>query len=195
VFSIGDDLARMVAERSAANPDFGLLVEAYQQNSDLLDALADMRRGLGLSQRAVAGRMGTSQAAVDRLESTEVDPKLSTVQRLAVALGGKVKWQFVPAMAAQGVQTLAATQQDVPTGAGWRFAASNARNTPAAAARANAAFDGQRSNASMPNSYTAATAAMSATPQQGVGQSNSDVITQPVGAGTPQDLQSTGVAA
>jgi len=32
-----------------------------------------------VSQRAVAGRMGTSQAAVDRLEAAEVDPKLSTV--------------------------------------------------------------------------------------------------------------------
>lgn len=97
--SVEDDLARMVAERTAASPDFGLLVEAYRQNSDLLDALADTRRRQGLSQRAVAGRMGTSQAAVDRLEAAEVDPKLSTVQRLAVALGGTIEWRFVPANA------------------------------------------------------------------------------------------------
>ncbi len=97
MFSAEDDLARMVAERSAANPDFALLVEAYQQNSDLLDALADARRRLGLSKRAVAQRMGTSQAAIDRLAAAEVDPKLSTIQRLAVALGGKVEWRFVPA--------------------------------------------------------------------------------------------------
>ena len=97
MFSAEDDLAQMVAERSATNPDFALLVEAYQQNSDLLDALTATRRRLGLSQRAVAGRMGTSQAAIDRLEAAEVDPKLSTVQRLAVALGGKVEWRFVPA--------------------------------------------------------------------------------------------------
>ncbi len=99
MFSAEDDLARMVTERSATNPDFALLVEAYQQNSDLLDALVDARRRLGLSQRAVAGRMGTSQAAVDRLEAAEVDPKLSTIQRLAVALGGKVEWRFVPTQA------------------------------------------------------------------------------------------------
>jgi len=47
--SAKDDLARMVAERSAANPDFALLVEAYQQNSDLLNALTDARRRLGLT--------------------------------------------------------------------------------------------------------------------------------------------------
>jgi ribosome-binding protein aMBF1 (putative translation factor) len=99
MFSAEDDLARMVAERSATNPDFALLVEAYQHNSDLLDALTATRRRLGLSQRAVAGRMGTSQAAIDRLEAAEVDPKLSTIQRLAVALGGKVEWRFVPAQA------------------------------------------------------------------------------------------------
>jgi len=97
MFSAEDALARMVAERSATNPDFALLVEAYQQNSDLLDALTDARRRLGLSQRTVAQRMGTSQAAIDRLEAAEVDPKLSTIQRLAVALGGKVEWRFVPA--------------------------------------------------------------------------------------------------
>lgn len=95
MFSRGDDLARMVAERSVSNPDFGLLVEAYQQNSDLLDALADARKKLGLTQRAVAKSMGTSQAAVNRLEAAEVDPKLSTIQRLAVALGGKIEWHFV----------------------------------------------------------------------------------------------------
>lgn len=89
MFSAEDALARMVVERSATNPDFALLVEAYQQNSDLLDALTDARRRLGLSQRAVAQRMGTSQAAIDRLEAAEVDPKLSTIQRLAVALGGQ----------------------------------------------------------------------------------------------------------
>lgn len=110
MFSVGDDLARMVAERSAANPDFGLLVEAYQQNSDLLDALAEARRRLGLSQRAVAARMGTSQAAVDRLEAAEVDPKLSTVQRFAVALGGRVEWHFVPA--AENAEAPAAARSD-----------------------------------------------------------------------------------
>jgi len=102
MLSAGDDLARMVAERSATNPDFALLIEAYQQNSGLLDALADARRRLGLSQRAVAQHMGTSQAAIDRLEAAEVDPKLSTIQRLAVALGGKVEWRFVPAEAVPG---------------------------------------------------------------------------------------------
>ncbi len=49
MFSAEDALARMVAERSTTNPDFALLVAAYQQNSDLLDALTDARRRLGLT--------------------------------------------------------------------------------------------------------------------------------------------------
>jgi len=115
MFSAEDDLARMVAERSAANPDFALLVEAYQQNSDLLDALADARRRLGLSKRAVAQRMGTSQAAIDRLAAAEVDPKLSTVQRLAVALGGTVEWRFVPAEAIPGAASPEQVGTDLPS--------------------------------------------------------------------------------
>jgi len=120
MFSVEDDLARIVAERSDASPDFGPLVEAYQRNSDLLDALADTRRRLGLSQRAVAGRMGTSQAAVDRLEAADVDPKLSTVQRLAVALGGTVEWRFVPADAVPAPALSEQAGTDFPSGASHR---------------------------------------------------------------------------
>lgn len=117
-----DDLARMVAERAAASPNFGLLIEAYRQNSDLLDALADTRQRLGLSQRAVAGRMGTSQAAVDRLEAAEVDPKLSTVQRLAVALGGTIEWRFVPANAVPAPAPSEQAGTDLPSGTSRRRA-------------------------------------------------------------------------
>jgi predicted transcriptional regulator len=37
--------------------------------------------------------MGTSQSAVARLESGELDARLSTVERYAAALGRTVDWQ------------------------------------------------------------------------------------------------------
>jgi predicted transcriptional regulator len=68
------------------------------------DRVADGRRALvaqlvgarvqsGLSQTEVAARMGTSQSAVARLESGELDARLSTVERYAAALGRAVSWQ------------------------------------------------------------------------------------------------------
>ncbi len=55
------------------------------------------REALGLSQTIVAARMHTSQSAVARLESAEIDAKLSTVERYAAALGKKIRWELVDA--------------------------------------------------------------------------------------------------
>ena len=50
-------------------------------------SLADRRRKLGLSQTLVAARMGTSRSALARLEAGESDPRISTVERYALAVG------------------------------------------------------------------------------------------------------------
>jgi predicted transcriptional regulator len=41
--------------------------------------------------------MGTSEAAVARLESTTVDPKASTIERFAAAVGKRIQWEIVDA--------------------------------------------------------------------------------------------------
>ena len=45
------------------------------------------------AQTTVAARMGTSQSAVARLESAELDAKLSTIERYAVAIGQRVEFR------------------------------------------------------------------------------------------------------
>lgn len=50
----------------------------------------DARDAAGLSQRQLAARMGTSQAAVARLEAGAVGATLTTLQKVASALGLKV---------------------------------------------------------------------------------------------------------
>jgi DNA-binding XRE family transcriptional regulator len=95
--TIHDDLDAAAAEWTLEDPDYPLLVKAFQANQALLDALAERRSELGASQRAVAKRMGTSQPAIDKLEAGEVDPRLSTIQRLAVALGATIRWEIEPA--------------------------------------------------------------------------------------------------
>jgi predicted transcriptional regulator len=58
-----------------------------RRRRELTTTLANRRQELGLSQTEVAARMGTSQSAVARLESGDVDARLSTLERYAVALG------------------------------------------------------------------------------------------------------------
>jgi len=54
------------------------------------------RAAAGLTQRELARRMGTSQAAIDRLESGGVGATLTTLQRVATALGLEVNVELKP---------------------------------------------------------------------------------------------------
>jgi DNA-binding XRE family transcriptional regulator len=84
---VKDFLDEIVDERSRRNTDFPQLVEAAARSRQLLRRLVEHRRELGLSQTLVAARMGTSQAALARLETGDTDPRISTVERYAAALG------------------------------------------------------------------------------------------------------------
>ncbi len=82
-----DDLDASIAKRAAKNPEFPKLVDAALKERRLLRELASRRVELGLSQKIVAELMGTTQPALARLERGEIDPKLSTLERYAAALG------------------------------------------------------------------------------------------------------------
>jgi predicted transcriptional regulator len=62
----------------------------------LIEELAGARRASGVSQTEIAARMGTSQSAVARLESGELDARMSTLERYAAAVGAVVDWQVRP---------------------------------------------------------------------------------------------------
>jgi predicted transcriptional regulator len=62
----------------------------------LIEELVRARRESELSQTEIAARMGTSQSAVARLESGELDARLSTLERYAAAVGSTVDWQIRP---------------------------------------------------------------------------------------------------
>jgi DNA-binding XRE family transcriptional regulator len=82
-----DDLDASIAKRAAKNPEYPKMVEAALKERRLLRELAARRVELGLSQKIVAKQMGTTQPALARLERGEIDPKLSTLERYAEALG------------------------------------------------------------------------------------------------------------
>ena len=72
------------------------LEDRAERRRELIDELARLRRESDLSQTEIAARMGTSQSAVARLESGELDARLSTLERYAAALGRTVVWQVRP---------------------------------------------------------------------------------------------------
>jgi predicted transcriptional regulator len=69
------------------------LQEMADRRRGLIEELAGARRASGVSQTEIAARMGTSQSAVARLESGELDARMSTLERYAAAVGAIVDWQ------------------------------------------------------------------------------------------------------
>jgi predicted transcriptional regulator len=82
--------------QSARRSSFPGLEGPSGRRRELIDELVRARRESELSQTEVAARMGTSQSAVARLESGDLDARLSTVERYAAALGHTVDWQVRP---------------------------------------------------------------------------------------------------
>jgi predicted transcriptional regulator len=81
-----------MAERDL--PVFPGFRQMSESRGRLLDDLVAHRRRLGLSQTAVAARMGTSQSAVARLEAQAADLRLSTLERYAAALDRQIEWRL-----------------------------------------------------------------------------------------------------
>lgn len=91
-----DFLDDLIARRAAGNPEFPQRVESALRRRELLRALARERQANQLSQGEIAARMRTSQPAIAKIESGEVDVRTSTLERFAAALGGKIEYRFVP---------------------------------------------------------------------------------------------------
>lgn len=84
------DVRDRIAE-SEANPRRAqALARARERLAETLHeagTLAAIRLSKGLSQTAVANKIGTSQSRLSRIESGRDDPQLSTVAKIAEALG------------------------------------------------------------------------------------------------------------
>src|SRR4051794_36635076 len=74
-------------ERLADDPHLRTALEDERQRSALLRGLIRKRTTAGMTQATVAKGMGTTQSAVSDLEAGSTDPRLSTLQRYARAIG------------------------------------------------------------------------------------------------------------
>lgn len=89
-----DELDAFIAEASAS-PVFAAALDQARQRREILRELAERRKAAGLSRTVVAGRMGTSEAAVARLEAGATDPRWSSVERFAAAVGVRLDIHLV----------------------------------------------------------------------------------------------------
>ena len=58
--------------------------------AQIADRVADRRTTMGLSQRDLAERCGTTQSAIARMEGGGARPNLETLEKLATAVGAEL---------------------------------------------------------------------------------------------------------
>ncbi len=87
-------LAKMSADERA---EFDETYATARLALEFGEKVRDAREASGLSQRNLAERMSTSQAAVARLEAGGVGSTLTTLQKVADALGMSISVDLAPA--------------------------------------------------------------------------------------------------
>lgn len=86
VYTFEEDLKKRLK-----NPAFKKEWEDSEVEYQLGCRLIEARLKRGLSQRDLAKKVGTSQAAISRIESMNGNPSLSFLKRISAALGSKLQ--------------------------------------------------------------------------------------------------------
>ena len=78
------------------DPEFVKEYRALEQEFSLASAMIAARAHADMTQQDVAGKMGTSQSYIARLEGGAVSPTMKALRRYAEATGSRVKITFEP---------------------------------------------------------------------------------------------------
>lgn len=83
-------------ERELQDPAFAKRFESAGRKFDLAQQLYDRRIELGLSQGELALRVGTTQQQISRLEQASYRGSITTLERVAEALGVALEIRLKP---------------------------------------------------------------------------------------------------
>jgi len=81
------DLDRYIKSRKKTDPDFARGFDEGYRYFKIGVILRQAREEAGLTQEELADRVGTQKTAISRIENHAEDIKLSTIQKVAKALG------------------------------------------------------------------------------------------------------------
>ena len=92
-----DDLEKYISRRKRANAKFAETFEGGYQEFKVGVLLRQAREEAGITQEDLAHRTKTKKSAISRLENHAEDVRLSTLDRVARALGKNLKIELVKA--------------------------------------------------------------------------------------------------
>jgi HTH-type transcriptional regulator/antitoxin HipB len=92
-----DDLEKFIEKRKRTDPKFARDFESGYQEFKIGVLLRQAREQAGVTQEALARRTKTKKSAISRLENHAEDVRLSTIKRVASALGKSLRIELVEA--------------------------------------------------------------------------------------------------
>jgi HTH-type transcriptional regulator/antitoxin HipB len=92
-----DDLEKFIEKRKRTDPKFAKDFESRYQEFKIGVLLRQAREQAGVTQEALARRTKTKKSAISRLENHAEDVRLSTIKRVARALGKSLRIELVEA--------------------------------------------------------------------------------------------------
>jgi DNA-binding XRE family transcriptional regulator len=84
------DLQKYVKNRKKSDLEFAKAYDSGYEEFKIGVVLREARRKSGLTQEELARRVHTTKSAISRIENHAVDIKLSTIEKVANALGKKI---------------------------------------------------------------------------------------------------------
>jgi HTH-type transcriptional regulator/antitoxin HipB len=92
-----DDLQKFIERRKRTDAKFAKDFESGYQEFKIGVLLRQARQQAGVTQEALARRTKTKKSAISRLENHAEDVRLSTIKRVAHALGKSLRIELVEA--------------------------------------------------------------------------------------------------
>jgi HTH-type transcriptional regulator/antitoxin HipB len=86
-----DDVGRYVAKRKKADKEFEKGYDSGYEEFKIGHLLKNARNKSGITQDELARRLRTSKSSISRIENHAEDIRLSTLMRVAKALGKEVR--------------------------------------------------------------------------------------------------------
>lgn len=83
-------------KKALKNPKFKKEYDKLQPEFAMIEAIVKTRNDRGLTQEQLAGRIGTKQSVISRLEIGRANPTVSFLKKLALALHSNLEIRFIP---------------------------------------------------------------------------------------------------
>ena len=89
------DVEKYIDAKEAKSPGIKVKIEEEYENLRIGELVRQLRLSQGMTQEELAKRLSTTKSAVSRLENHSESVRLATIEKVAKALGKKIKIAIV----------------------------------------------------------------------------------------------------